>query len=170
MTNILALLAADPADAPRKMPDASTILERVLLRCRLDMVTGCWLYTGTKVKGYGYINSRVQGAGYTHHVTFDAIRGYKRDGLWTDHLCRTPDCANPWHLELVAPGENTRRGYWAHGHPRETHCRAGHAYAETGVYQPPNGLRRCRVCQDKIIATQCAKRRAARKARRDHLG
>lgn len=31
------------------------------------------------------------------------------DGLELDHLCFTPACVNPWHLEPVTRSENLRR-------------------------------------------------------------
>jgi hypothetical protein len=68
------------------------------------------------------------------------------DSMELDHLCKTPLCVNPSHLEPVSHKENMRR--WASTIVPKTHCKHGHEYAVTGFYQlgPPYNERRCKVC------------------------
>lgn len=59
--------------------------------------------------GYGQL--RVDGKPqYVHRLVYEALRGEIPKGLHLDHLCRTPACVNPWHLEPVTQQENVRRG------------------------------------------------------------
>lgn len=80
---------------------------------------GCWLWTGGHQGGYGCVGlpTRVTrptgqrgGVVRVHRVVKLAEHGPQPFGLVLDHLCRTPLCANPAHLESVLPAENTRRG------------------------------------------------------------
>lgn len=69
----------------------------------------CWLWNGyRKPDGYGsfVLDSRPQQA---HRVAWTLLRGDIPDGLHIDHLCLTPACVNPWHMELVTNAENARR-------------------------------------------------------------
>ena len=73
--------------------------------------TGCWLWMGTVTAGgadpYGrFWNGRMA---YAHRVSFELFKGPIPEGLVIDHLCRTPACVRPEHLEAVTPKENTRR-------------------------------------------------------------
>ncbi|MGL4650278.1 MAG: HNH endonuclease [Caldilineaceae bacterium] len=38
-----------------------------------------------------------------------AYQELRQSGLQVDHLCATPSCCNPDHLDLVTPSENSRR-------------------------------------------------------------
>jgi hypothetical protein len=81
-------------------------------------------------------------------------------GLTIDHLCRTPACVNPHHLELVTREENTRRRDLPQRFPPvnpavpqpvaadagRTHCRRGHEYAVLGWYTNGAGKRTCAEC------------------------
>lgn len=70
----------------------------------------CWLWTaGTNGDGYGSfsIERRSRGA---HRVAYLSIRGPIPEGLELDHLCRTRNCVNPWHLQPVPRKTNILRG------------------------------------------------------------
>lgn len=86
---------------------------------KVDLVTGpkvegmpsrCWIWTGARNHaGYGHmgVDGRNQGA---HRVSYELNVGPIPDGLHIDHLCCTPACVNPLHLEPVTNQENTLRG------------------------------------------------------------
>lgn len=70
----------------------------------------CWIwqrYIGPN--GYGRIhwNGRQTEA---HRAYYERYVGPIPAGLHIDHLCRTPACVNPTHLEPVTLAENSRRG------------------------------------------------------------
>jgi hypothetical protein len=104
---------------------------------------GCWWWKGGKhEKGYGrfWFADRVQPA---HRIAYELLIGLIPDGLQLDHLCRTPSCVNPAHLEPVTRLENLRRGI--HVNRSKTHCPAGHAYDAENTYIE-GGRRHCRIC------------------------
>lgn len=59
-----------------------------------------------------------------------------------DHLCVTPLCVYPGHLEPVTALENVRR---SSGHGAENECPHGHVYSFTNTYIH-RGKRFCRKC------------------------
>jgi hypothetical protein len=83
-------------------------------KCIPEPNSGCWLWTAYLDRdGYGTI--RIGLAKFrAHRVAYDAKKQTIPPGLQIDHLCRTPCCVNPEHLEAVTPGENTRRGLTGH--------------------------------------------------------
>lgn len=108
----------------------------------VEKTDGCWLWQGgLNNKGYGMIcvKGRKRGA---HCVGYERYVGPIPAGLELDHLCRTPACVRPSHLEPVTHAENQRRAGAA-----LTACRrAGHPYDEENTYRTPQGERRCRKC------------------------
>jgi hypothetical protein len=108
---------------------------------------GCWLWQGAdNGLGYGVLyigNQRV----YAHRLSYMLMVGPIPSGHDLDHLCSTPACVNPTHLEPVSHLENVRRGrapsarvvrlgICLRGHPRTTEnvrVRRGHS--------------QCRPCQ-----------------------
>lgn len=80
---------------------------------KVSKTDSCWLWQASlDGKGYGQINggrtpTRMMRA---HRVAYELVIGPIPDGLDLDHLCRTPRCVNPDHLEPVTRRENTARG------------------------------------------------------------
>ncbi len=111
---------------------------------RVEKTERCWLWRGaTNGQGYGVIG--VDGhQRYAHRLSYELFVGPIPDGLELDHLCRTPACVNPAHLEPVTHQENIRRGFEARG--PLTHCTRGHAFDEVNTYVSPIGFRSCRQC------------------------
>jgi len=105
---------------------------------------GCWLWQGTQRGGYGRVYDGTRQAA-AHRFSYELLVGSIPEGLVIDHLCRTPLCVNPAHLEPVTAAENIRRGI-----PRNskvTHCPANHVYSDQNTYRPPStGKRMCRTC------------------------
>lgn len=113
----------------------------------------CWLWlAGTTTAGYGNFHSPDLGRPIgAHRFAYELLVGPVADGLHLDHLCRTPACVNPMHLEPVTSRENTMRSPVAPAavNARLTHCRRGHPFDETNTYRPPNEPRQrhCRACR-----------------------
>lgn len=66
---------------------------------KVDKSGSCWIWTGAHVpKGYGQfaVNRRPV---YAHRFAYELHHGAIPDGMQIDHLCRTPACVNPDHLE-----------------------------------------------------------------------
>ena len=101
----------------------------------------CWIWIGAKsLAGYG----RFQSDGHlslAHRVGYRALVGPIPSGLQLDHLCRTPSCVNPAHLEPVTAKENIRRH-----HSIQTHCSQGHEFTPANTRSHKRHWRICRQC------------------------
>jgi len=101
----------------------------------------CWIWTGRNITrdGYGRYGGEI-----VHRMVYKFLICDLPDDLDLDHLCLVKVCANPWHLEPVTRGENSR-WKWA----IYTHCRHGHELAGDNVYLTKNGHRSCRTCTNR---------------------
>lgn len=73
--------------------------------------TPCHLWTGAVDSGgYGWTHRGDRRLRSVHRIYYEERYGPIPEGLQLDHLCRTPACCNPEHLEAVTSAENTRRG------------------------------------------------------------
>lgn len=140
------------------------------LRCRLlskvEVVDGCWRWTGTLSRGYGEMAlSRRSRHVKAHRLSFEEFVGPIPDGMELDHVCHSVStslcsggagcvhrrCVNPAHLEPVPHSENLRRGVRIGHFANANVCRKGHDWDA----HPPelarrrNGVvtRRCWVCR-----------------------
>jgi hypothetical protein len=107
----------------------------------------CWLWTATQTRGYGrfHFQGRLDVA---HRVAYEIAIGQIPDGKVLDHLCRTPSCVNPSHLEVVSQLVNVLRGVgFPAQHAKKTHCPQGHPYDEENTYRRHGDWRECRVCK-----------------------
>jgi hypothetical protein len=120
---------------------------------------GCWWWAGrVGTNGYGVfaLGPRVLGRVYAHRFAYETLVGIIPPGRQPDHLCRNRLCVNPDHLEVVTPGENTRRG----GPARRTHCKRGHLLAGGNLYIG-NGRRSCRKYRAMLARRYYYRKRAA---------
>lgn len=116
----------------------------------------CWIWRGqVDVSGYAKIQWGRQTLS-AHRVTYQEVVGHIPDGLQLDHLCRTPACVNPAHLEPVTPRENALRSPSCGTH--KTHCDHGHEYTPENTYRRGN-KRFCRACSARRSAEYQARKR-----------
>jgi hypothetical protein len=120
---------------------------RVEARINRESNPPCWMWSGTS-DGYGLIvPPGADRARNAHRVVYELYVGPIPDGFHLDHLCRTPHCVNPDHLEPVTPRENYLRGISpAAENARKTECVWGHPFDEENTYVAKNGSRKCKEC------------------------
>lgn len=123
-----------PTDLPERMQRYITVAS-----------TGCWVWRGTSKRGYGQITvGRRQLR--AHRYAYELLIGPIPESLQIDHLCSTPACVNPTHMEPVTQAENVRRAFErARAHPTEprSQCRNGHPLTVENTYGP---FHACRLC------------------------
>lgn len=107
---------------------------------------GCWEWTGTTARGYGYMS--VDGKPRpVHRIAYELVIGPIPVNRVLDHLCRNRRCCNPDHLEPVTEAENILRGVGSSArHARKTHCDHGHPLSGDNLRLTDKGYRRCRQC------------------------
>lgn len=100
--------------------------------------------------GYGKAGHQCAGQSVewsAHRLAWTALRGVIPDGLTIHHLCFTPACVNPNHMQLLSNVENARLQSSA----LKTHCVNGHEFTEanTNIQIARNGRphRSCRTCR-----------------------
>lgn len=135
--------------------------------------SGCWLWTAYATPlGYGKFGvTRKAGMSLAHRHAYEVLVGEIPKGLVLDHLCRTPCCVNPAHLEPVTIAENTRRSPIIKNNGQlqreRTHCPKGHPYAGDNLFIRACGRRReCRECQRRVSRDYQRSKRAASKGGR----
>lgn len=118
-------------------PQSAVELDRFF--AQIIRVGDCWIWTGsTQNKGYGTVTIRCVNV-LAHVASYRIRNGAVPDGLELDHLCRTPLCVNPDHLEPVTHEENMRRSpLWV---TKQERCGRNH----DDWVQYPSG-RQCRTC------------------------
>lgn len=107
--------------------DGPEVLDILRSRCSIDPKDplGCWIWTGAKRSGYGFI-----GRGPTnrlaHRISWEAARSFTQDlgTLSVHHTCGRRLCINPQHLAAVTHLENVaemlgRRSYLRRIHELE---------------------------------------------------
>ena len=110
--------------------------------------SGCWDWTGAKVKD-GYSRIGYEGRSQPgHRVSYRIFVGEIPEGWTIDHLCRNRGCVNPEHLEPTTWNENKRRGFAPPAcNARKGECVNGHPFDEANTYTYPSGVRGCRICR-----------------------
>ena len=129
--------------------DPKALPLRIREKIHLDPDTDCWLWLGClSKKGYGdlkYLGKTKR----THRVSWELLVGPIPPGLEIDHLCRTPRCCNPRHLEPVPKRVNYLRGN-GNRNKHATHCKHGHPFDAENTGFRKNGERYCRECKRQI--------------------
>lgn len=125
---------------------------------------GCWLWLkGKDTAGYGVFDYHSRSVS-AHRFAYEVTKGKINDGLALDHLCRTPACVNPAHLDPVPNAVNILRGIGQCAqNARKTHCKRGHELSgknvrhETSANGKPK--RRCLVCLRLMVNAKYAERK-----------
>lgn len=146
------------------MQDRTPIQERWKSRYVIDPTTGCWNWTGTISRGYGYI--RGNSVNYmAHRVAWESASGRPiAAGHEIDHLCRNKSCVNPDHLDEVTHTVNMER---IPKKPQITHCKHGHKFTpkNTAVCRSKGrDIRRCVTCHRVNVREAQRRYRARQKA------
>lgn len=91
--------------------------ERIASRIDFNAPNECWYWTGELDRrgGYGALAAPTEIPSKwkrrkAHRLIYELLVGPIPAGLHLDHLCRTPRCVNPDHLEPVTALVNIRRG------------------------------------------------------------
>lgn len=139
------------------IPDLVELPERIARKLTVQP-DGHWTWSGWhNSEGYPYVSfeGRDQPA---YRAVWTLLRGRIPAGLELDHVCVTPTCCNPDHLEVVTHAENLRRMS-----ERQTSCRrAGHDWSIPGfVRVRPNGYRYCGECARLDAKARYARLRSA---------
>jgi hypothetical protein len=104
----------------------------------------CWYWKGrltSEVYGAWWFESKTRPV---HVISWMLLMGETPPkGMHVDHLCRTRNCVNPDHLEIVTPTENSLRAM----RPKmaRTECVNGHAKSDPRS-RFADGTKRCRQC------------------------
>lgn len=122
----------------------------------------CWIWTANKLPaGYGIFGCYGKTT-LAHRYSHETFIGPIPDGYQVDHLCRTPSCVNPAHLEAVTARVNNLRSNSATSrNAAKTHCLNGHPFDEENTRPVPGG-RFCRACHRDYMRNQRAELRRQR--------
>jgi hypothetical protein len=154
----------------KKGPPPKPVEELFWPKVRRGGPDECWLWTAhLNSRGYGQWTRTLMNVTKTykaHRVAYELLRGPIPKGLSLDHLCRTPACVNPAHMEPVPVLTNILRG----GNAAKTHCNNGHPLSGSNIVIIGRHRRRvCLVCRSARMARHKAMRSELRRAWRESL-
>lgn len=110
--------------------------------------TGCHLWMGMIFNG-GYGRMWIKDKQFmVHRVAYFLNYGSIPEKLVIDHLCNTPSCVNPQHLEAKTQKENGLRAQTSltTQNYQKTHCKRGHEFTIENTRITSDG-RSCRTCE-----------------------
>ena len=128
--------------------DLLTPAERLWKRIKVRTESGCWLLRDDGQMRYGVAKDERGVVTTAHRIAYESVHGPIPEGLVIDHMCNTPPCVNPSHLQAITQRENVLRAETSHAsrNARKTHCKHGHPLSGENLYER-NGRRHCRTCR-----------------------
>jgi hypothetical protein len=107
---------------------------------------GCWVWSGSKSKGYGFFGFRGRNI-KAHRFIWRVVNGAVPTDLELDHICNNRSCIRLSHLRLSTARANVLRGGSViAANALKTHCLRGHEFNEENTLISPKNYRRCRAC------------------------
>jgi hypothetical protein len=137
------------------MSVAVPAIERVISQIVVDPGSGCWLFQGSTVTGYGQIELNPGPNGQrrsvvAHRFVYEMLRQSVPEGHDLHHKCHVRECCNPSHLEVV-----DHREHGLTHMPRHPDCRRC-GWSDWYVEARTNH-RTCRECKRRRRKAQQAK-------------
>lgn len=86
-------------------PNWDRRVQRFWARVRKSGTNGCWLWTGAKCNGYGYVQVNGQHI-KAHRFAFTLANGQLRTSERVRHTCDNPPCVRPSHLRRGSQADN----------------------------------------------------------------
>lgn len=96
--------------AKREVGNPEDIMRRFWRYVEPEPMSGCWLWTGGQVRGYGYLSLGAPSRRkiLAHRFSYLVFRGPLDDGELVCHRCDAPPCCNPAHLFTGRQLDNMR--------------------------------------------------------------
>lgn len=139
---------------------------KALIHSRVTVsASGCWIWTRGR-HGFGYGILRMGGKTVlAHRLSYETFVGPIPTDTELDHVCRTPACVNPEHLEAVSHRDNLRRSPVQPStiNAAKTHCKRGHAFTDANTYLQGGRMRVCRTCKAAASSESNDRRRTKRR-------
>lgn len=127
------------------------LIERKLFkRRRIDLITGCWLWTGSfNAKGYGQMKFGDKQP-YVHRLSYEMYIGPITELVLHKLNCPNKNCFNPDHLYQGNDNDNSidkiTLNKYPHPNSTKTECKRGHEYTLENTYTYRN-RRQCNKCR-----------------------